>query len=42
MPLIEWNDEKLGVGVELIDSQHKVLVGYINEFSELVNSDTCE
>jgi len=26
MPIIEWNEEKLSVGVELIDNQHKMLI----------------
>lgn len=31
MALITWDDKTLSVGIELIDSQHKTLVDYINE-----------
>lgn len=30
MPLIEWN-ESFSVGISEIDSQHKILIGYIND-----------
>jgi len=39
MPLINWNDETLSLGIEFIDSQHKVLVGYINELDELIKKN---
>ncbi|MEW6990565.1 bacteriohemerythrin [Colwelliaceae bacterium 6441] len=42
MALIEWDEKKLGVGVEFIDRQHKVIVSYINELSELIDSRPCE
>jgi len=31
MDWIQWNDELYNVGIEEIDSQHKILVGIINE-----------
>lgn len=42
MPIIEWDDKTLSVGIELIDSQHKILVSYINELSELIDSEPSE
>ena len=42
MALIEWNDKELCVGIELIDSQHKVLIGYINDLSDLVHTKSSE
>lgn len=42
MALVEWDDETLSVGIELIDSQHKVLVGYINELSNLIYTKSPE
>jgi hemerythrin len=39
MPLIEWDDEKLSVGVELIDNQHKMLIHIINQLSKAIDSN---
>lgn len=39
MALIEWKDETFGVGVELIDNQHKMLVHIINKLAESVESN---
>jgi len=38
MSTIEWNQEALGVGVELIDNQHKMLIHLINKLSSAVNN----
>jgi hemerythrin len=38
MPLIEWNDNKLSVGVELIDNQHKMLIHLINQLTNAVDN----
>jgi hemerythrin-like metal-binding protein len=37
MQLIEWDEEKLGVGVELIDNQHKMLIHIINQLSKAID-----
>lgn len=37
MPLMEWND-KLSVGVDAIDSDHKHLVGLVNELHDAVKA----
>jgi hemerythrin len=37
MPLMEWND-KLSVGVAAIDSDHKHLVGLVNELHDAVKA----
>jgi hemerythrin len=37
MPLMEWND-RLSVGVEMIDSDHKKLVGMVNELHDAVKA----
>ena len=42
MALIEWNEKELSVGVELIDNQHKVLVGIINELFDSVQNKSPE
>lgn len=42
MALIKWDDETLSVGIKVIDNQHKVLVGYINELAELVEHNPTE
>jgi len=39
MSLIEWNDKKFSVGVDIIDSQHKTLIGYINELAEIIENN---
>ena len=33
MPVLKWN-ENLSVGIEEIDNQHKLLIGYINELQQ--------
>ncbi|MBE9536742.1 MAG: hemerythrin family protein [Proteobacteria bacterium] len=38
MPLIEWDDSKLSVGIELIDTQHKKWVDIMNELDEAILS----
>lgn len=38
MPLLEWDDKKLSVGIKLIDDQHRVLIGYINELADAVEN----
>ncbi len=38
MLLLEWSNDKLGVNVEIIDSQHKRMVGMINELYDAMNS----
>lgn len=40
MSLIEWDDKTLSVGVDMIDDQHKILIGYINELSECINKSS--
>lgn len=40
--LIEWDEEKLSVGIKLLDDQHKVLIGYINELHDLITSNASE
>lgn len=35
-PLLEWSDEKLSVGLQEIDEQHKVLVALINRLHEAI------
>jgi len=37
MPLFKWNDS-YSVGVELLDDDHKKLIGYLNEVFELVTT----
>ncbi len=37
MPLMEWND-KLSVGVDAIDSDHKHLVGLVNELHDAMKA----
>ncbi len=38
MPLLEWEQEKFGVGIKQIDDQHKKLVYYINELAAAVDN----
>lgn len=38
MALIEWNDKELGVGIKLIDNQHKMLVHLINRLSDAITN----
>jgi len=33
MEFLEWNDETMGVGIKLIDNQHKELLKIINQLS---------
>ena len=37
MPLVEWN-EKLSVGVSIIDDEHKKLVGMLNELYDAMQA----
>jgi hemerythrin len=37
-PLIVWDKNTFEIGIELIDSQHKVLVGYINELAWAIDN----
>ena len=41
MAFFEWTDE-LSVGNELIDSQHKRLIGFINDFYDATDKDNNE
>jgi hemerythrin-like metal-binding protein len=41
MAFFQWTDE-LSIGVELIDSQHKRLIGVINDFYDAVNKGNDE
>lgn len=41
MAFFEWTDE-LSIGVEQIDSQHKKLIGIINEFYKAINNGSSE
>ncbi|MGB8226367.1 MAG: hemerythrin domain-containing protein, partial [Sedimentisphaerales bacterium] len=41
MAFFEWTDE-LSVGNELIDSQHKRLIGFINDFYNAADKDNNE
>ena len=38
MPLMEWSDEKLSVHVDIIDRQHKKMIGMINELYDAVTN----
>ena len=38
MPLIEWNDKTLSVGVDLLDNQHKMLIHIINKLAKTIES----
>jgi hemerythrin len=37
MPLMQWND-KLSVGIEVFDNDHKKLVGMVNDLFDAMNS----
>lgn len=41
MAFFEWTDE-LSVGNELIDSQHKRLIGFVNDFHDAADKDNNE
>ena len=41
MPLLEWN-EKLSVGVSIIDDEHKKLVGMLNELYDAMQAKHSE
>ncbi|MEW6989248.1 bacteriohemerythrin [Colwelliaceae bacterium 6441] len=38
MSFIKWEEATLGVGVELIDNQHKMLIHLINKLAEAVDN----
>ncbi len=38
-PLIVWDKNTFEIGIELIDSQHKTLVGYINELAWAIDNN---
>lgn len=38
-PLIIWDKSTFDIGIELIDAQHKKLVGYINELALAINNN---
>ena len=38
-PLIIWDKNTFEIGIELIDAQHKKLVGYINELALAINNN---
>ncbi len=40
MNFIEWNDETMGIGIELIDTQHKELLRIINKLSLSITSNS--
>ncbi len=40
MDFITWNEEKMGLGIKLIDDQHKELLNIINELSTSINENT--
>ena len=37
MELLIWDDEKMGMGIEIIDSQHKKLVTIINDLATAID-----
>ena len=39
MSLIEWDDNTLSVGVDILDNQHKILVGLINKLSKYIENE---
>lgn len=38
-PLIVWDKNTFEVGIEIIDAQHKELVGYINELARAIDTN---
>jgi hemerythrin len=42
MPLMEWSDETLSVHVDIIDRQHKKMIGMINELYDAVTNGRCD
>ena len=40
MDIVEWDDEKMGIGIKLIDDQHKELLKIINLLSNSINSNS--
>lgn len=39
MELLKWDDEKMGMGIDIIDTQHKKLVDIINDLAKAIESD---
>lgn len=39
MDLIKWDEEQMGTGIGIIDSQHKELCKIINSFGDALNND---
>ena len=40
MEPIEWNNEKMSIGIKLIDDEHKVLLGIINQLSTSITEQS--
>jgi len=40
MELLNWNDDKMGVGIKLIDNQHKKLLEIINKLATSINKNS--
>lgn len=40
MKLLNWNDEKMGLGIKIIDEQHKKLLDIINQLSYTINQNS--
>lgn len=39
MKLVEWNEDKMAIGIELIDTQHKILLSIINKLFNSIESN---
>jgi len=39
MELLKWDDEKMGMGIDLIDGQHKKLVVIINDLAKAIDTN---
>lgn len=40
MKFLEWNEDKMGVGIEEIDEQHKMFLKIINKLSDSINTNS--
>ena len=40
MKILEWNDEKMGLGIEIIDEQHKEFLKIINQLSTSIEQNS--